>query len=49
MLELTMISPYLIVNNKDQLSTPTMSNADECFLKYLKIEKQPIGKRRVDE
>jgi len=38
MLELAMISSYLIVDNKDPLSSQTTSKADECFppqvLKY---------------
>jgi hypothetical protein len=41
MLELTIISPYLIVDFEVQLSTST--NADECFPNYSKTE-QPIGK-----
>ncbi len=31
MLELTLASPYLIVDSKVQPSTPTTTNADECF------------------
>jgi hypothetical protein len=48
MLELTITSPYLIVDSEDQLSTPTTTNDDECFSNYSKNE-QPIGKGRVRE
>ncbi len=44
MLELTLrlTSPYLIVDSKVQLSTPTTTNADEYFPNY-----QLIGKGRI--
>jgi restriction endonuclease len=44
-LELTMTSPYLIVDSEVQLSTPTTTNAKECYPNYSKME-QPIGKER---
>jgi hypothetical protein len=46
MLELTITSTYLIVDFEVQLSTSTMTNADECFPNYSKTEKTK-GKRRV--
>jgi hypothetical protein len=46
MLELTINSPYLIVDSKIQLSTPTTTSADKCFPKWEKMEQQ-IGKGRV--
>jgi hypothetical protein len=46
MLELTVTSPYFIVDSEDQLSTPTTTNVDKCFPNYAKME-QPIGKERV--
>ncbi len=41
MLELTLTSPYLIVDSAVQLPTPKTTNADECFPTYSKME-QPI-------
>jgi hypothetical protein len=46
-LELTMISPKspcLTVDYEVQLSTPSMTNADDCFSNYSKMN-QPIRKR----
>jgi hypothetical protein len=45
MLQLTITSPYLIVDSEVQLSIPTTTNSGECFLIYSKIE-QPIGNGR---
>jgi hypothetical protein len=47
MLELTITSPYLIVEFKVQPSTPMMRNANECFPNNSKI-KLPIRKGRVE-
>jgi hypothetical protein len=38
MLELNITSPYVIVDSKIQLSTPTTANADECVPKCKKME-----------
>jgi hypothetical protein len=46
MLEVIITSFYLIVDFEVQLSTPTMTIADECFHNHSKME-QPIGKGRV--
>ncbi len=43
MLELTITLLYLIEVSEAKLSTPTMTNAEECFPNYSKME-QPIGK-----
>jgi hypothetical protein len=48
MLEPTITSPYLIVDFEVQLSTSTMTNADECFPNYSKTEKTN-RKKRVTE
>jgi hypothetical protein len=44
--ELTITSSFLIVDSGVQPSTPTRTNATECFPDYSKME-QPIGKGRV--
>ncbi len=40
--ELTITSPYLIVDSEVQLSALTTMNVHECFFNY-----QPIGKGRI--
>ncbi len=46
-MELTIISPYLILDSEVQLSTPSTTKADECFRNDWKME-QPIGKGREE-